>query len=70
MKLFNVNDRVKFGRLTGYVVGHCAVVIPAGQTQLSYAIELDKKFRGDLESAKSYISTMLVYADGVELENK
>ncbi len=70
MKLFSVNDRVKFGhggRLTGYVVGHCAVVSPGGQTELTYAMLLDKKFQGNLESAKSSISTILVCAEGVEL---
>ena len=69
MTLLKIGTRVKFGSIPGTVVGHGTMQSPGGTTIATYAVRLDEKFRGYLRHSDppnaSYISTMLVCADGV-----
>lgn len=67
MKILAIDDKVEFGsknRLAGTIVGHGTMKTPGGSTVPTYAVRLDKQFQGYLDNG-SFISTMLICADGV-----
>lgn len=72
MQILKINDRVKFGNrneITGTIVGHCTMLSHGKSVQLlTYAVRLDDEFQGYVQRngcESSFISTMLVCADGV-----
>ena len=72
MSILPTNARVKFGStdtITGKIVGHGTMLSPSGTTIVTYAIELDEEFQGYISNKNhhnlSFISTLLVSADGV-----
>lgn len=71
MSILPTNARVKFGdgnKITGTIVGH-GTMLSNLTTIVTYAIRLDEQFQGyvgdDNHPNTSYISTMLICADGV-----